>query len=76
MGFTQRQAAGKFTCDEAATFIDRLREQEPEESPAPAAGPDPRPSAEEQAVRRVPVGLLAAELRRRGWTVVEPPARR
>jgi hypothetical protein len=28
MGFTQRQAAGKFTRDEAAAFIDRLRDTE------------------------------------------------
>jgi hypothetical protein len=28
MGFTQRQAAGKFTRDEAAAFIDRLQDTE------------------------------------------------
>ena len=31
MGFTQRQAAGKFTRDEATAFIDQLQEAEPAE---------------------------------------------
>ena len=72
MGFTQRQAAGKFTRDEATAFIDRLQEAEPEPGDGPAAAPERRLSAAEQALRRMPADQLAAELQRRGWVVVEP----
>ena len=72
MGFTQRQAAGKFTRDEAQAFIDQLQEAAflggP---PAPAAHPA-RLSAAERALRDLPTETLAAELQRRGWIVVEP----
>ena len=71
MGFTQRQAAGKFTRDEADTFIDQLQ-AELDGDPAVAAAPVARLSAAEQALRRMPAGQLAAELQRRGWIVVEP----
>jgi hypothetical protein len=79
MGFTQRQAAGKFTRDEATGFIDQLQEaQSPAESDV-HVGPPPRPeagrqrgSAAEQLMRRMPAAQLADELKRRGWTVVEP----
>ena len=73
MGFTQRQAAGKFTRDEAAAFIAQLEETEtPGEAGAPPAASNPRLSAAEQALRRMPAELLAAELQRRGWVVVQP----
>ena len=75
MGFTQRQAAGKFTRDEAAAFIEHLEAQaeEGDGGVAPvAAQPAPRLSGAEQALRRLPAGALAAELQRRGWIVVEP----
>jgi hypothetical protein len=71
MGFTQRQAAGKFTRDEADAVIDRLQEAEFEGSAAVVAAPAKRLSAAEQAMRRIPDDQLATELRRRGWTVVE-----
>jgi hypothetical protein len=74
MGFTQRQAAGKFTRDEAAAFIEQLQDAEhagAEASPAPAR-PTERLSASEQALRRMPAERLAAELQRRGWVVMEP----
>jgi hypothetical protein len=75
MGFTQRQANGKFTRDEAQAFIDRL-EQEAHEAAADQVEvvrpPVSRPSAAERAVREMPAQLLAAELQRRGWIVVEP----
>ena len=72
MGFTQRQAAGKFTRDEAGSFIDRLQATVVDE-PATDVGPPPaRLSAADQAVRRMPDELLAAELQRRGWIVIEP----
>ena len=71
MGFTQRQAAGKFTRDEAAAFIDRLQDADLE-GDNPVAVPAWRLSAQEQIIRHVPAETLALELRRRGWTVIEP----
>lgn len=67
MGFTQRQAAGKFTRDEAATFIERLQEEGPETS-EPAA-PARAALDADPAVRRMSDEQLAGELRRRGWVV-------
>jgi len=79
MGFTQRQAAGKFTRDEADAFIGQLQEAESGEGggegaepvaarPTPAA----RLSATEQALRKASAQQLAAELQSRGWVVMEP----
>jgi hypothetical protein len=68
MGFTQRQAAGKFTRDEAAAFIERLQNESPEDGVEPA----PVLSAAAKALARVPSEELAAELQRRGWVVLEP----
>jgi hypothetical protein len=70
MGFNQRQAAGRFTRDEAAAFIDRLQASGPEG--APPSPPAPRLTAAEQALRGMPAERLAAELQRRGWVVMEP----
>jgi hypothetical protein len=82
MGFTQRQAAGKFTVDEADGFIRQLEDEAfVADATAGAAGaasvadrpaPQPKLSAAEQALRRMPDGVIAAELQRRGWIVVEP----
>ena len=72
MGFTQRQAAGKFTRDEAESFIDQLQEAHDAEGDESAVVPAPKLSAAEQALRDMPAGVLAAELQRRGWIVVEP----
>jgi hypothetical protein len=76
MGFTQRQAAGKFTHDEAAAFIAQLQEAEspaePSGEPAAPRPPNPTVSAAEQVLRRMPAEQLAAELQRRGWVVVQP----
>jgi hypothetical protein len=71
MGFTQRQAGGKFTRDEAAALIDQLQDAE-HAGGAPPVVAEPRLSAAEQALRRVPAEQLAAELQRRGWVVMEP----
>jgi len=71
MGFTQRRAAGKFTRDEVASFIGRLRDAEFDRS-APIAVPTARQSAAEQVLRHMPAGQLAGELRRRGWVVTKP----
>jgi hypothetical protein len=78
MGFSQRQAGGKFTREEATAFIDQL--QEPDHGPpsgdtpasVPARVAPKRLSSAEQALARVPSSLLAAELQSRGWIVVEP----
>jgi len=71
MGFTQRQAAGKFARDEATAFIDQLQEAQHDGNP-PAAVPMSRLSTQEQLLRHLPADQLAAELRRRGWTATEP----
>ena len=75
MGFSQRQAAGKFTADEAAEFIEQLQAAEFERDAGAEAAPRapvPKLSAAERALREYPDRLLAAELQRRGWIVVEP----
>jgi hypothetical protein len=72
MGFTQRQAAGRFTREEATAFIDQLQDAELQPSAAAAAGSVVVPSAEDRAMGRIPSHRLAAELRRRGWTVTKP----
>jgi len=73
MGFTQRQAAGKFTRDEADAFIEQLEAAAQSESPSPVRTPmPPPPTAAERALREVSSELLAAELQRRGWIVAEP----
>jgi hypothetical protein len=76
MGFTQRQAGGKFTVDEAAAFIDQLQEAEHATEEAGEAAPvrakPERLSATERTLRGLPAEALAAELQRRGWAVMEP----
>ena len=69
LGLTQRQAAGKFTRDEADALIERLQAGETGVVLAP---PSARLTATEQALRRIPAEQLAAELQRRGWVVMEP----
>jgi hypothetical protein len=70
MGFTQRQAAGKFTRGEADELIERLQDVEAVDGHVPVAAP--RLTAGERALRAIPDAPLAAELQRRGWIVVEP----
>ncbi|MET0145816.1 MAG: hypothetical protein ABW328_13680 [Ilumatobacteraceae bacterium] len=76
MGFTQRQAAGKFTRDEAESLIARLQDDEAGADAGGGAGAPAEPvrrlSRDEQVVRAMPAELLAGELQRRGWLVVEP----
>jgi hypothetical protein len=74
LGFTQRQAAGKFTRDEADAFIATLQ-QEDEAAPGTAptsVSPRPKASAAELVLRSHSSESLAAELQRRGWVVMEP----
>lgn len=71
MGFTQRQAGGRFTRDEADDFIQRLQTAESDPvTPVEAQGW--RHSAQEQLLGRMSAEQLAAELRRRGWMAIEP----
>lgn len=81
LGLTQRQSNGKFTRDEAQELIDRLLAAE-----AVASGTCAPPTPVEERVtpadrkratladqlRRVPDDLLAAELQRRGYAVIQP----
>lgn len=72
MGFTQRQASGKFTRDEADAFIEQLQgaaEGREDVLDAPRAE---RLTDADRALRRIPTETLAAELQRRGWVVLEP----
>jgi hypothetical protein len=71
LGFTQRQAGGKFTRDEADALLDRLRDMDPEEVKAIEV-PIWRRSVQDDLLTQIPAERLAIELRRRGWTVVEP----
>jgi len=72
LGLTQRQAAGKFTRDEAAALVERLHQARVDGSPPITSHPAAMVSAAEQALWRMPAEQLAAELKRRGWTVVAP----
>jgi hypothetical protein len=75
MGFTQRQAAGKFARDEAAAFIGQLQDAGADGSTAVPV-PAWRQSAQEQMMSCMPSEQLAGELRRRGWTAIEPESGR
>jgi hypothetical protein len=79
MGFTQRQAGGKFTRDEAAAFIAQLQEAESgagaghgSEGAGAITPPRWRQSAQAQVLSALPSDQLADELRRRGYMVIEP----
>lgn len=71
MGFTQRQAAGKFTPDEAAGFIDQLQDAE-FNGDAAVVLPASTLSGTERLIRQMPDEQLAVELQRRGWSVTKP----
>ena len=84
MGFNQRQAGGKFSRDEAEAFIEQLQNEAEqleagtaEVAAEPAAtSKSPRPitkfTGTDPALAAVPAEVLAAELQRRGWIVIEP----
>ena len=72
LGLTQRQGGGKFTRDEADTLIAQLQEAAESGGGVAPAAPSPKLSAAEQVLRTMPAELLAAELQRRGWAVMEP----
>jgi hypothetical protein len=82
LGLNQRQAGGRFTRDEADALIARLEadRERTDVAPVPSAPGDARPRAAASrgdtraanALHRLPAHLLAAELQRRGWVVLEP----
>ncbi len=83
MGFTQRQAGGRFTRDEADAFISLLTDAADDDGDSGGSTPSgptrgPVTAAERTAavqnreIRTFPSELLAAELQRRGWAVIEP----
>lgn len=82
LGLNQRQAAGRFTRDEADELIERLQAEAEDAPPAEpaAAAPTPKPPLRParasappvNRLRSVPSSELAAELQRRGWVVMEP----
>jgi hypothetical protein len=71
MGFTQRQAGGKFTRDEADALLERLRDLGPD-AEQPIEVPIWRRSVQQDVLSQIPDDRLAVELRRRGWTVTAP----
>ena len=85
LGLNQRQAGGRFTRDEADALIARLETEVedgaasgPDAGTADAPPPARRPATNRRdaqvanSLHRVPAELLAAELQRRGWVVMEP----
>ena len=72
MGFTQRQAGGRFTREEADALIARLQEAGTAPDEPLVRERPPRPAPPARSLARVADEQLAAELRRRGWTVTAP----
>lgn len=80
LGFTQRQAGGKFSRDEADAFIEQLQAEadgtsgvaDPTDAPTPTKVPAARRSAADKLLESISTERLAAELQARGWIVVEP----
>src|SRR4051794_8560124 len=81
LGFTQRQAGGKFTSGEASALIEQLLDDPTEQESAAARRPPEEASS--ARTRSTPVGgdrslhdvtdeVLASELRGRGWDVHRP----
>lgn len=83
-GLNQRQAAGRFTAQEAAELLERLEAdvEAGETGPPPAPGlGNPRADAraderrrtrEQEVARKIDAAVLADELTRRGWCVIPP----
>jgi hypothetical protein len=75
LGLNQRQAGGKFTRDEADTFIAQLEtELEGDDAPPPPPPPqrtDRASAAQRKSLAKIDSDILAAELQQRGWVVME-----
>jgi hypothetical protein len=82
LGLNQRQAGGRFTRDEADALIARLEAEadgtappEPDDVTPAASSATRAPRARATGANRlqsVSSEMLAAELQRRGWVVMEP----
>jgi hypothetical protein len=79
MGFSQRQAGGKFTCGEAQAFIDQLEEAAgvagaitPSPSPRPSTPLVARVDPAQRALRAASDEQLLAEVGRRGLALLVP----
>jgi len=71
MGFTQRQAGGRFTRTEAEELLERLQNPDPD-AETTIEVPIWRRSVQDDVLGQISAERLAIELRRRGWSVVEP----
>jgi hypothetical protein len=71
MGFTQRQAGGRFTRSEAEELLERLQNPDPD-AQTMIEVPLWRRSVQDDVLGQISAERLAIELRRRGWSVVEP----
>ncbi|MEA3054592.1 MAG: hypothetical protein QOD30_24 [Actinomycetota bacterium] len=78
LGLTQRQAGGKFTREEADALIETLQqvaEQDGAVELVRSAGPtrqEKQDAAQAARLRGIRSEVLAGELQRRGWIVMEP----
>ena len=72
MRFTQRQGNGKFTRDEAEALIAELEGDEHDPTAPSQPTISTRLSNDERSARSLPDEVLAVELQRRGWVVMEP----
>ena len=72
MGFTQRQGNGKFTRDEADALIAELEGDEHDPTAPSQPNTSTRLTSDERSARSLPDEVLAAELQRRGWVLMEP----
>ena len=68
MGFTQRQAGGRFTRDEARRAHRPARRPQ-SEAPPPSLRRPSWPFPDKMMRADIPSEKLAADLKRRGWTV-------
>jgi hypothetical protein len=78
LGLTQRQAAGKFTRDEADALIESLQEVADQDRAVAPARPvattreEKQDAAQVARLRGIRSEVLAGELQRRGWIVMAP----
>ena len=72
LGLTQRQAAGKFSKQEASELIDRLVNGEQPDADPEEAKLSVATDAQARLLKGMPAQWLADELLSRGWSVKEP----
>lgn len=74
LNLTAKQGRGKFTKMEASALIDQLTGGD--DTPTSIEGAAADGIVADGPLARFPPAVLAAELRRQGWTVTPPPAAR